>query len=88
MHIDISACGEAPCWVYSNENVSGQLFKYHFVSVCTNCPYALGHAATVFAFFMSDHSVFYNTRRIITNQEVDIFITVKFHLVAFNCARY
>ena len=25
MHIDISACGEAPCWVYSNENVFGQL---------------------------------------------------------------
>ena len=25
MHIDISACGDAPCWVYSNENVSGQL---------------------------------------------------------------
>ena len=24
MHIDISACGEAPCWVYSNENVPGQ----------------------------------------------------------------
>ena len=26
MHIDISACGDAPCWVYSNENVSGQSF--------------------------------------------------------------
>ena len=24
MHIDISACGDAPRWVYSNENVSGQ----------------------------------------------------------------
>ena len=32
MHIDISACSEAPCWVYSNENVSGQFF-YVFVEV-------------------------------------------------------
>ena len=24
MHIDISAGGDVPCWVYSNENVSGQ----------------------------------------------------------------
>ena len=27
MHIDISACGDASCWVYSNENVSGRLWK-------------------------------------------------------------
>ena len=27
MHIHISACGDAPCWVYSNENVSGQLVE-------------------------------------------------------------
>ena len=26
LHIDISACGDAHGWVYSNENVSGQLF--------------------------------------------------------------
>ena len=25
MHIDISTCGDAPRWVYSNENVSDQL---------------------------------------------------------------
>ena len=30
MHTDISACGDAPCWVYSNENVSGQSML-HFV---------------------------------------------------------
>ena len=29
MHIDISACGEAPRWVYSNENVSGQLSLFY-----------------------------------------------------------
>ena len=28
MHIDISACGDVPCWVYFNENVSGQLLRY------------------------------------------------------------
>ena len=27
MHIDISACGDAPCWVYSNKNVSGQFYS-------------------------------------------------------------
>ena len=38
MHIDILACGEAPCWVYSNENVSGQLLEKHieFAAVNTN----------------------------------------------------
>ena len=27
MHINISACGNVPCLVYSNENVSGQLSR-------------------------------------------------------------
>ena len=39
MHIDISASGEAPCWVYFNENISGQCtviaveFKKYFAYV-------------------------------------------------------
>ena len=32
MHMDISASGDAPCWVYSNENVSGHIkIKSHFI---------------------------------------------------------
>ena len=31
MHTDISACGDAPCWVYANENVSAQLSSKIFV---------------------------------------------------------
>ena len=28
MHIAVSACGNKPCWLYSNKNVSGQLYYY------------------------------------------------------------
>ena len=27
MHINISVCGNIPCWMYSNENASGQLLR-------------------------------------------------------------
>ena len=32
VHIDISAYGKAPCWVYSNENVSGQFQNNQVIS--------------------------------------------------------
>ena len=29
LRIDIPACGNVPCWMYSNENISGQKLSCH-----------------------------------------------------------